>query len=278
MGWKTILVHADPSAHAPARIRVAAQLARQCGAHLVGLAATCISRDVCPQYPSAAGDIIRGYLEPVYAAANRCLDEFEALACAAGAPSVSRHLASDLPEEGLVRQASFCDLVVLSQNDPRESTSMVVSDLPEYVVLGSARPVLVVPCARIGAHIGRKVLVGWNGRNESASALAGALPLLAHAEQVTVVMFDPPPKEGPDGVHPAADLAAYLARHGVKAEVLVRHAGVDAGLALLALAGETGADLLVMGCYGHTRLRETLLGGASSTVLRAMTLPVLMAH
>lgn len=278
MEWKTILVHADPSAHAANRIACAARLASTFGAHLVGISTTGISRHVCAEYPSTPGDIIHGYLDPIYAGADRCLDQFEHIVRAAAVPSWERQLVSDLPEDGLARRAAFCDLVVVSQNDPAESTSLVVSDLPEYVVLNCARPVLVVPTISQGGPVGRRALVGWNGSNEAVAALASALPILARAEQVTVAMFDPPQLDSPDGVRPVADLAAWLARHGVKAEVLVRHAGVDTGLALLALAGETGADLLVMGCYGHARLRELLLGGATDTVLRAMTIPVLMAH
>jgi nucleotide-binding universal stress UspA family protein len=277
MEWKTILVHADPSAHAPARIRVAAQLAKAFQAHLVGVAATGISRDACASYEDC-GDIIRGYLDPVYDGANRCLDEFEAIARASGAPSWERHLASDLPEDGIARRAAFCDLVVMSQNDPAESTSLALSDLPEYVILNCARPVLLVPRSGNTGQLGAHVLIAFNGSNEAVSAIASALPLVSRARQVTVVMFDPQRQDHPPGVRPVDDLSAWLARHGVKAEVQARPAGANAGLALVALIGELGADLLVMGCYGHTRLRELLLGGATRTILDTMFVPVLMAH
>jgi nucleotide-binding universal stress UspA family protein len=166
----------------------------------------------------------------------------------------------------------------MSQNDPAESTSLVASDLPEYVVLNCARPVLIVPRSGTAGQFGQHVLVAFNGSNEATSAMESALPLLARAQDVTVVMFDPPAQDHPSGVRPVADLSAWLARHGVKAEVLARPGGANAGLALIALTGEIGADLVVMGCYGHTRLRELLLGGASKTMLDSMFVPVLMAH
>jgi nucleotide-binding universal stress UspA family protein len=278
MEYRTILVHADASSHTPARIHLAALLAERCGAHLVGAAATGISRFVCPEYNGGLGSIIAGYLDPVYAQANRLLDQFETFARAAGASSFGRKLISDQPDDGLARQAACADLVVLGQNDPRESTSDVVTSLPEYVVFNCTRPVLVVPHGRPVEAVGRRVLVAWNGSKEATSAVTGAIPLLRLAEQVTVVVFEPPAQDSTAGIDPPADLVAWLGRHQVKAQVLVRATGADVGAQLLALGGELRADLVVMGCYGHTRFRELLLGGASRTVLRDMTVPVLMAH
>jgi nucleotide-binding universal stress UspA family protein len=279
MPYRTILVHADPSAHAPARIRLAALLAERCGAQLVGAAATGISRFVCPEgYSGGPGNIIAGYLDPVWAQAGRMLDQFETFARAAGATSLARKLISDQADEGLARQAAFADLVVLGQDDPAESTSDVVTSLPEYVVLNCTRPVLVVPHSRVFDAVGRRALVAWNGSREATAALTGAIPLLREAERVSVAMLEPPAQQRAAGIDPEADLIAWLGRHGVKAEVLVRHAGADVGAQLLALGAELQADLLVMGCYGQARFRELLLGGASRTILRSMTVPVLMAH
>jgi nucleotide-binding universal stress UspA family protein len=277
--YRTILVHADASVHAPARIRLAALLAQRTGAHLVGAAATCISRHACPEgYTGAPGKLIAGYLDPLHAAANRALDQFDKLAHAAGATTTVRRLVSDLPDDALARQAAFADLVVLSQDDPRESTSDVVVNLPEYVVLNCARPVLVVPHSRLFDGAGQRVLVAWNGSREAAAAAHGALPLLYGAQQVTVAICEPPPQDSAQGVDPPAELVAWFGRHGVRAEVRILREVADAGAALLALCEVMQADLMVMGCYGQPRLRELLLGGASRAVLRDMTVPVLMAH
>jgi nucleotide-binding universal stress UspA family protein len=279
MEYRTILVHADPSVHAPARIRLAALLAERCGAQLVGAAATGISRFVCPEgYAGGLGSMIAGYLDPVWAHADRMLDQFETFARAAGASSLGRKLISDQPDDGLARQAAFADLVVLSQNDPGESTSDVATNLPEYVVLNCTRPVLVVPHAHVIDSVGRRVLVAWNGSREATAAVGGALPLMRDAERVSVAMLGPPRHDASSGIDDQADLLAWLGRHGVQAGVLARAAAPDAGAQLLALGDELRADLIVMGCYGHTRFRELVLGGATRTVLRSMTVPVLMAH
>jgi nucleotide-binding universal stress UspA family protein len=279
MEYRTILVHADPSVHAPARIRLAALLAERFGAHLVGAAATGISRFVCPEgYSGGLGSMMAGYLDPVWAHAGRMLDQFETFARAAGASSLGRKLISDQAGDGLARQAAFADLLVLSQDDPAESTTDVVTSLPEYVILNCARPVLVVPHGHVFGAVGRGVLVGWNGSREASAAIEGAIPLMRGAESVSLAIFEPPVPAGTSGIDAQAGLAAWLGRHGIRAAVLVRPAAADVGAQLLALAGELRADLLVMGCYGHARLRELLLGGASRSVLRSMTVPVLMAH
>ncbi|MYN43438.1 universal stress protein, partial [Duganella sp. FT109W] len=109
-------------------------------------------------------------------------------------------------------------------------------------------------------------------------ASVAALPLLRRAALVTLAVINPAAVSTVHGPQAGADLAAYLARHGVPLEVVVRETDTDAGDALLGLAAERGADLLVMGCYGHTRWRELLLGGATRAVLRRATLPLLMAH
>jgi nucleotide-binding universal stress UspA family protein len=138
--------------------------------------------------------------------------------------------------------------------------------------------VLIVPYAGVAVEIGKRALVAWNESAEAAKAIAGALPLLKRAATVEVAMFDPERRTAGDERKPDADIVAYLARHGVKADVRRESTSLDAGNALLNLAAILGSDLLVMGCYGHSRMREILLGGASRTMLQSMTIPVLMAH
>lgn len=279
MEYRTILVHADESAHAPARIRLAAAIAGSHGAHLVGAAMTGMSRFVCPEgYTCKPGSIVAGYIDPLYEGAERALDQFEAAARAAGAASVGRRRVADQPDDGLARQAAYADLVVLGQNDPDESTSDYVTSLPEYVVLNCTRPVLVVPYAGEFGHAPHNALVAWNGSKEATAALTGAIPLLRGASRVSIVRFGQVAGDATRGVEPARDLIAYLARHQVHAEVLDRPGAPEADGALLSLAAALRSDLIVMGCYGHTRFRELMLGGASRMVLRSMTVPVLMAH
>jgi len=127
--------------------------------------------------------------------------------------------------------------------------------------------------------IGKCVLVAWDASREAARAVADAMPLLAAADAVIVLAVDPQP--GPDGHGeiPGADIALHLARHGVKAQIeRTVSAGVPIGELLLSRAADLGADMLVMGAYGHSRVRELLLGGATRSILASMTIPVLMSH
>ena len=113
---------------------------------------------------------------------------------------------------------------------------------------------------------------------EATRAVTNALPLLTRARHVTLVVFNVSRFNGAHGQEPGADIALYLARHGVKVSVSSQFTELDIGNALLSLAADKGADLLVMGSYGHTRFREVLLGGVTQTILKTMTLPVLMSH
>jgi nucleotide-binding universal stress UspA family protein len=170
----------------------------------------------------------------------------------------------------------YADLVVLSQTDPAYQVAGAVRQLPEYVMLNSARPVLVVPYAGRVDRLCGNAMVAWDGSVEAARALGGALPLLLRATAVTVAQFQR--GEVVEPATQAADLTAWLARHGIRASVAEQHVDMDAGNALLSLAADTQAGLLVMGGYGHSVLRELLLGGVTKTVLESMTVPVLMAH
>jgi nucleotide-binding universal stress UspA family protein len=277
MSYKTILVHADLSVHAPARIRLAAALAQSENAHLIGAAMTGISRFV---YPRSASDLARtviaGYADTLCQHANRALERFEAEAAAAGACSCERRLVADDPEGGLVSLSRFCDLLVLSQTDPASAVTGAVRDLPEYVMLNAARPVLMVPYASDYTRLDGNALVAWNGSMEAARAVSNALPLLRRAARVVVAHFD----TGERGELPvqSPDLLAWLARQGVVAELHEQRTGNDTGDALLSLAASQQSTLIVMGGYGHTRFRELMLGGMTRTMLEKMTSPVLMSH
>jgi nucleotide-binding universal stress UspA family protein len=279
MSYKTILVHVDQSRHAAQRMRIAADLALRHGAHLIGAAATGLSRFV-----AATGGInmqdpaLTQHLNFLRRQAESALARFEETVRAAGVPSWERQLVEDEPGGGISLLARYSDLVVLSQTDLDEALPGIGSDFAEYVVGNCGRPVLVVPYAGQFGHVGRHALVAWDGSLAASRAISGALPMLCAAQDVRVVVFNADRQVNVHGEQPGADLALYLARHGVKVEVMQETTEEDSGNALLSQAADVGADLLVMGCYVHSRFREMLLGGASRTVLESMTLPVLMAH
>jgi nucleotide-binding universal stress UspA family protein len=178
---------------------------------------------------------------------------------------------------GLVlRHARAADLVVVSQRDHGFAYHQLL-DMPERLAIESGRPTIIVPNAGRFPELGRRVTVAWNGRREAARAVFDALPLLVRAEQVQLLWVNPEP--GASGDLPTAEIGATLARHGVKCDA---DQSVAADLAigdeLLSRLADNGSDLLVMGAYGHSRLREFVFGGATRHILEHMTVPVLMSH
>jgi nucleotide-binding universal stress UspA family protein len=284
MPLQSILVHADLSRHAAVRIHAAALLAREHGAHLSGAAMLGVSRAIFPNgYQMRPGSLSAACFDPLEENARLALQRFEAIAAEHGVPHDSR-LVLDEADDGLARLSRFTDLVVLSQDDADESVSDHVLQMPDYVILNSPRPVLVIPRGDALPVTGwaRRILLAWDGSREAAAAMSAALPLLNRADAVTVAMLSSPALAPAECRAQQDDLAGFLGHHQVRPAMLVRDAladyGGDTGHALLAIAGELDADLLVMGCYGHSRLRELCLGGASRTVLAETRIPALLAH
>jgi nucleotide-binding universal stress UspA family protein len=141
-------------------------------------------------------------------------------------------------------------------------------------MLHCACPLLVTPFSGAPAACGAHPLLAWDESVQASRALANAVPLLRRARAVSLAMFNPDPEPRPAG----ADIARFLARHGVAAEVLRNETEFEIGYALLELARDIGADMLVMGGYGHARFREVILGGVTQTMLTNMTMPVMMSH
>ena len=185
---------------------------------------------------------------------------------------------TDSVAQVVLKQAHAADLVVAAQTDVRWSGSRRL-DVVERVVVGSGRPVFVIPNEGTPQGVGNRILVAWNGRREAARAVFDALPLLQRARNIKVIFVNPQSERGYVEDVPATDICVSLRRHGVKCEATeMVEPYTDVGRTLLMQAKDYGADLLVMGCYGHSRLREFVLGGASEHILRSMTIPVLMSH
>ena len=278
MGYKTILVHTDLGKAALDRIRLAARLARAADAHLVGSALTGISRFIPPETLAAGGSALAQRCAALRDEARESLERFRRTVQEEGVASVEARLIDDEVDGGMAVQARYCDLVVVGQADYDPVTPTLPKDLPEYLFLTSGRPVLVVPCTGCAAQLDGGALVAWDGSVEAAHAVDGALPLLRAAASVTVIGFgDQAPAPGNSG-DPCVLLAAWLARHGIAARAGHRACEGNIGDALLSAASDTGAGLLVMGGYGHSRFRELLTNGVTATILRSMTVPVLLAH
>lgn len=299
MAYKTILVHVDEAPHSTARILLAGELALQEGAHVVGVATTGISRFLYQNETVDEHDPnLARHLDILRERAGRALAEFAPRLQAVGVQSLEQRILDDEASAGLSLMARHADLVIVGQLDPRQRGP----DVPAEVLAASGKPVLVVPLSARpsptiavtrdgiassgGPAPARHILAAWNASREAGRALQDALPLLRRADSVTVAIFDAEARPGVFGEPPGADILAWLERHGVQASLVLGQGerqgllkrGADVGSQLLALAAERDCDLLVMGAYGHSRLRETLLGGVTRSVLDAMTLPLLMSH
>ena len=185
---------------------------------------------------------------------------------------------SPLISDEIISHGKSADLIIVSATDPAE-VSGVELDCIERVLVGAGRPLLVLP--RSNEHILDldRVVVGWNGGKEAARAVFDAIPLLQSAKSVHVVCVDPRNEERVTPEEPGRRIVATLQRHKIKSEAKTMEGGGEsAGKALLKHAQEINAGLIVMGAYGHSRLREFVFGGATRHVLDDMTRPVLMSH
>ena len=187
--------------------------------------------------------------------------------------------------EAVRRQAHLFDLIVIGQPDARGGGGGY--GLPEDLILTAGRPVLIIPYAGEFKSLGERVLVAWNGTREATRAVYDSLPILAKAKQAVVYWVNPP--EGT--AHPGTELVSHLVLHGVKAEAhhtrsalppnetaVIGARSMDVGSIVLSAAADLNSDLIVMGAYSHSRVRELVLGGATRHILHHMTVPVLMSH
>lgn len=279
MGYKTILVHVDDSAHANQRIALAARMAMQQNGHLIGAALTGISRFIKDTVTVDPNDPdVMPFLNTLRERAKKSLEGFSGTAQKIGDLSCETRLIDDDAPTGLSLSARYADLLILGQFDPDDNAMSGLERLPETVAMSSGCPVLMVPYANTVKQPGERVLVAWNASLEARQAVHYALPLLQQAKIVEVIIFNPVNQQKRYGDQPGADLAVFLGRHGVKVDVMQETTDADVGDALLSLAANLSSDLLVMGCYGHSRFREVMLGGATRTILGSATIPVLMAH
>ncbi len=275
MSYKTILVHLDAGKRCLARIDVAIRLAQQEDAHLVGLNAIARFEPSAYVVAEMGAETIEALRAEEVKELARSEAEFNRQAHSAGLPSVEWRSGVGDPVDMMTLHARYADLVVVGQTDP-SADAQVPADFPERLVLDAGRPVLIVPYAGKFATLGKRILVAWKPCREATRAVTDAIALLQKADNVHVMAMNP--SVGEYGTVPGADIGVYLSRHGVRVEVKTDRSSVDVGNELLSRAADLSADLIVMGGYGHSRLKEWVLGGATRTILNSMTMPVLMSH
>jgi nucleotide-binding universal stress UspA family protein len=279
MSYKTILVHLHDNTRRQSLLVAAVSLARAFDSHLIGLS---VQPPVIVVPGIAGGDVmvVEDHRHAYRQESARLKAAFETATRGQSFAAEWREAdaAYDTAAMHIVAHGRCADLIIASQKDPDWPSSRHL-EAPDRLVLESGRPVLLLPKNGEVFEPGKRVLVAWNGRRESARAVFDALPLLKRAQTVSVIWVNPLDAGAAAGELPAVDICAALARHGVRCEATQTiQPAADVGAALLSAAKSQGADLLVMGCYGHSRLREFVFGGATRHVLKSMNVPVLMSH
>jgi nucleotide-binding universal stress UspA family protein len=286
MAIRKLLLPLTGTAAGEAALATALMIARRWNAHVLALHVRVDSRDVAP----LAGEGLSGaMIEEMMSAtekessdrAHAVRSMFERFVTRHDVVVQEAHPRSDhasasfaavtgREEDIVAQQARLADLTVVPHPDSGEDVSS--SDALHAVLFDSGRPVLISPQV-VPARIGTRVCLAWNGTAESASSVIAAMPWMQRAEGVAILSADGYQRRGPG----AADLSVYLALHGVQAEIVTfRSVNGSVGAGLLAAANEYGCDLLSMGAYSHSRLRQLILGGVTRHVLENSKLPVMM--
>lgn len=278
MDYRTVLVALGADPACASRVRMAAELAASFGAHITGVSAT----GLCMDPIRGAGDDAARYM----AASRRRLLAQTALhgemlseVMAAHAPGVpfSHRVVEEENGWVLAQEARVADLVVMARPVATQEVASLGAGEAEYVLLNAGRPLLLVPQEYRRLH-GGNVAIAWDGQREAARAVADAMPLLLRASQVTIVGIWDDRGEPQADAAPVAGLRHYLQRHGVVAGVHNVQTAGTVGAQLLEAVSALRADMLVAGGYGHSRMRELIMGGTTRTLMHHASVPLLLSH
>jgi len=275
--YKTLLVPVDGRSRSTRSLELACRLARTFDSHLVGLFVRPSAYIPSAARAEGAGKLLQELQQKMAGElADDARARFDSVVKSAGMVRAEWRTAEGERTGAVALHARYADLVIINQTDRNASDATHFADA---VLLSVGRPVLLVPYAGEIRNLAQNVLVCWNASREASRAVTDALPLLTRAAKVTVLSVNSQTSPEGHGESPGSDIALYLARHGVNAETTQTRAGdVDIGNMILSRAFDMSADLIVMGAYGHSRVREIVMGGATRTLLQSMTVPVLMSH
>jgi nucleotide-binding universal stress UspA family protein len=279
MSYKSITVHLDTSKRAHARLEIALRLARDYEAEVTAAFAVFTPVPQPMSVMAGSADYYWAHEESRAQQAGAIERLFIAELVRAEVPGRWVE-AGEHDEPSVSRHGRCADLVIAGQDDPGDPESFIADHFVEDLVMESGRPVLLVPYAGEFPTIGARVMVAWDGSREATRAIHDALPFLKRARQVTIVTVNELSNRSPASQMPGAEIASAIGRHGVTVDVNAIEGARDASIGdvLLSQASDLDADLLVMGAYGHARWRELVLGGATRTLLKSSTLPVLLSH
>lgn len=273
-----IAVHLDDDPCCERRIRHAAQLAAQHNAELVGIYASFRRPHVYEEIavPAGIGEMIERSNDSDRSTVENM---FRVEANEAGVKAFWR-TQRRMPEEVLARESRYCDLLVMTQPDCAHGDAQQMARLVAGVILAAGRPVMLLPAQGPILPLGKKVVLCWDQGREAARALADATPIIAEASELTVLMIDPQSQVHSLSAENRQDLLAYCGFHDFPTPRFLEHrtGNTSVGEAILSAAEEAGADLIVMGAYGHSRLQQAILGGTTRKIFEAMRIPVLFSH
>lgn len=279
MSYKSILVHLDTSERVHSRLELALSLAQQFDAYLTGFFAA--------YRPEPGSFYVMAGSAEYYAEFDRRRHEQQGALERLFRAEILRlkvagewQWSTEYANRCVPPAARLADLAIVGQHNPDDPESFVADQFVENLALSSGRPVLAVPYAGDFPSLASHVLIAWDGSREATRALHDAEPFLRRAKQVTLLTVNAMSGEAPSSRIPGSDIAAIVSRYGanVATQEIEGVKDVPIGETILSQAADLGADLLVMGCYGHSRWRELVLGGATRSILRSMTVPVLMSH
>lgn len=262
------------------RVRAAVKLAAQHSAELVGI---CTEPSV-PQYmysvEGTSKNALNTLLDRVEEDKSNACQFFLTEAAAAGVKAQTRSPKGPA-DAALALHARLCDLLVMSQVDQEKSSWSIPPSIAESVIMSAGRPVLMIPYTNMAEYpIGKNVLFCWDYGRRAARALADAAPILAHASTLTILTVNPQPEMLSSRDIKFEDLLAYCAAHGYPVPKQVEGSSeyINVGDLILNAATDHGCDMIVMGIYNRSRVREWILGGTSKTLIQSMTVPVLFSH
>ena len=276
-----LLVHFDASSQAMQRLEVACRLAAQHGSAVTALYAAAlhyVELPFAPEVGPGIAAILQQADQRQRSLAQTTFEQYRSSTkCPAGVRLAWAEVHDDPILSTVAQQAMFADLLVMGQHDPSDGQTVALpADFVQSVIMMSGKPALVLPYIGAPKALGDTVLIAWKPTREAARAVAAALPMLQSAKAVHVVSW------GDDESLVSGEklyLTTFLKLRGVQTTWHKQgQAPNDLGEMLLSFAFDIQADLLVMGCYGHSRAREWMLGGVTRTLMDSMTLPVLMAH
>lgn len=281
MSIKTILVSLNAKDRADVVLRIACELAREHEAHLIGIY---VVPDVKPVAMFEAY-LATDFFEEQQKHFDRCGDKMQRLFKKETAKYsltsewVQVRASNQILADDVIALSGQADLIVINQTEAWATSLDPEPDFADRLIMASGRPVLMVPNSGEFRTVGKKVIIGWKPTREAVRAVHDALPMLVKSENVILVTIDTQDASYAEASPSTHQMVEMLRRHGINAaEQAVVISDIPVEEALLNEAAVHGSDLIVVGAYGHSRLRELLLGGVTRFLLNHSTVPVLMSH